>query len=271
MLKKVIVFGKSDFMKEEKVIFYNNKKQKLVGLLTLPTEAKPPIVIIIHGFKGTKEYYPFVNNSIKPLTDAGIAVLRIDCRGSGESDLEFKDMTIKSESEDILTTIKYLQNLKNIDSKKISLIGISMGAGAIITAMKQKPKVKTLVFWGPAWYFGDGDSYFNRPEHRKTIKEEGVFYVTQSFTGKKMVAGKELFKEMTTLDTRPYMKFVKIPVLVLRGSEDEVVGTKKDKEAVKLLNAEYKIIEKGDHNFTDKESEKELIKQTVEWLKKWLR
>ena len=258
-------------MKEEKVIFYNNKKQKLVGLLSIPEKEKSPVAIIIHGFKGTKEYYPFVNNSIKPLTDTGIAVLRIDCRGSGESDSEFKDVTIKSESEDVLTAIEYAKDLKNIDSTKITLIGISMGAGAILLAMEKKPKVKTLVFWGPGWYFGDGDNYYNRPEHRKTIKEEGVFYVTQGFTGKKMVAGKELFQEMSTLDIRPFMKLVKIPVLILRGSEDEIVGTGRDKEAVRLLNAEYKIITKGDHNFIDKDSERELIKLTIDWFIKWLK
>jgi hypothetical protein len=256
-------------MKEEKVIFYNDKKQKLVGLLSLPEKKNPPIAIIIHGFKGTKEYYPFANNSIKQLTDAGIAVLRIDCRGSGESDLEFKNMTIKSESEDVLTTIDYVKTL-NIDSKRIALIGISMGAAAIFMAMKNKPNVKTLVLWGPGWYF-KGSRYYDTPQNRKTIKEEGVFYVKQGFTGKIMVAGKELFKEITTLDIRPFMKFVNIPILVLRGSEDEVVGTSKDKEAVKLINAEYKLIEKGDHNFLNKDSEKELIKHTLDWFNKWLK
>jgi hypothetical protein len=257
-------------MKEEKVVFYNEKNQKLVGLLTLPENKKPPVAIIIHGFKGTKEYHSFASNSIKPLTDAGFAVLRMDCRGSGESDLEFKDMTIKSESEDVLTAIDYAKTLDFLDSGKIALIGISMGVAAIVMAMRNKPKVKTLVFWGPAWYF-NGNKRYDTPEHRKTIKKEGVFYVKQGFTGKIMVAGKELFKELNTLDVRPFMKFVKIPILVLRGSEDEVVGLEGDEEAVKLLNAEYKIIERGDHNFTEKDSEKELIKLTVEWLKKWLK
>jgi hypothetical protein len=255
-------------MREEKIIFYNNKNQKLVGLLSLPEDKKPPIAIIIHGFKGTKEYYPFVNNSIKPLTDNGTAVLRIDCRGSGESDLELKDMTIKSESEDVLTAIDYVKTL-DVDSKRIALIGISMGTAAILMAMKYKPNIRTLVFWGPAWYF-NGSKYYDTPQNRKTVKEQGVFYVSQKLTGKPLIAGKELFKEMTTLDIRPFMKFVKIPTLVLRGSEDEVVGLGKDKEAVKLLNAEYKLIEKGDHNFMDKQSEKELIRQTIEWFNKWL-
>jgi len=256
-------------MREERVVFYNEKNQKLVGLLSLPENKKSPIAIIIHGFKGTKEYYPFVNNSTKPLTDAGIAVLRIDCRGSGESDLEFKDMTIKSESEDVLTAIDYVKTL-DIDSKRIAFAGISMGTAAILMAMKHKPDVKTLVFWGPVWYF-NGDSYYDTPQNRKTVEEEGVFYVKQRLTGKKLIAGKELFKEITTLDVRPFMQFVKIPVLILRGSEDEIAGTGRDKEAIKLLNAEYKVIEKGDHNFTDKDSEKELIKLTVDWFKKWLK
>ncbi len=252
-----------------KVEFYNKEKQKIVGLLSLPEKEKSPIVIIIHGFKGTKEYYPFVNNSVKPLTDAGMAVLRIDCRGSGESDLEFKDMTIKSESEDVLTTIEYVKNL-HIDTEKIALIGISMGTSAILMAMKHKPSVRTLVFWGPAFYFS-GSSYFNTPQNRKTVKEEGVFYVSQKLTGKKLVAGKELFKEMTSLDTRPFMKFVNVPVLILRGAEDEAANIENDKEAAKLLNAEYEIIEKGNHNFLNKESENELVKQTIDWLNKLLK
>ena len=250
--------------KEEKIEFYNKKNQRITGLISFPKEKKPPIVIIIHGFKGTKEYYPFVNNSIKLFADAGIVVLRMDCRGSGESDLEFKDMTIKSESEDVLTAIDYVKTL-DVDSKKIGLIGISLGATAILMAMARKSEVKTLVFWGPAWTF-NGEKYFDTSQNRKTIKEEGVFYVKQKFTGKKLIAGKELFEEFTSFDIRPFIKNIKKPILILRGLEDEVVGTEKDKEAVELLNAEYKIIEKGDHNFTDENSEKKLIKLTVDWL-----
>ena len=204
------------------------------------------------------------------MTDAGIAVFRIDCRGSGESDLEFKDMTIKSESEDVLTAINFVKTLDSVDSDKIALIGISMGAAAVLMAMKNKPEVRTLVFWGPGWYF-NGITRYNTPENRKTVKEEGVFYVKQGFTGKTMVAGREHFSELTTLDIRPYMKFVKIPTLILRGSEDEVVGSDRDEEAMQLLNAEYKIVKKGDHSFTDKDSEKELIKLTINWLGKHLK
>lgn len=252
----------------EKVEFKNSRGEKIVGILTSSEKEKPPIVIIIHGFKGAKEYYPMVNNAVKPLVDSGIAVLRIDCRGTGESDCEFKDMTVKSESEDILTAIDYVKTL-NIDKERIGLIGISMGADAILMAMEKKLNVKTIVFWGPGWMF-KGLEYFDTPENRKTVGEEGVFYVTAKLTGQKLVAGKELFKEFRELDIRPYMKFVEVPNLILRGSKDDVSTPEQDREARGLLNAEYVLIENGDHNFLDKRAEEELIEKTLNWFNKWL-
>ena len=43
-----------DYMLEKRVDFYNTKRQRIVGLLSLPKNRKPPIAIIIHGFKARK-------------------------------------------------------------------------------------------------------------------------------------------------------------------------------------------------------------------------
>lgn len=251
-------------MEESKIIIYNSKNQKIVGLLSHPDKNNLPIMIIVHGFKGTKEYYPFVNNSVERFIEAGMAVLRIDCRGSGESDGDFRKTTIESEAEDILTVIEFVKTQNKIDPERIGIIGISMGTAAVLFALKKKPYVKALIFWGPMFF---GINYYNTPEHRKTIEKEGVFYVSQKLTGKKLTAGKELFNELKTLDTSIVMKSINLPTLILRGSEEEVVEISQDKKVVKLLNADYKIIKNGDHNFTDKNSEAELIKSTIEWCK----
>ncbi|MDP3057783.1 MAG: alpha/beta fold hydrolase [bacterium] len=254
-------------MKEIKIIIHNSKNQKIVGLLSYPDKNNLPIVIIVHGFKGTKEYYPFVNNSVECFAEAGIAVLRIDCRGSGESEGDFKEATIGSEAEDILTAIEFAKTHDKVDPKRIGIIGISMGAAAALFALRKKLSVKALIFWGPMFF---GINYYDTPEHRKTIEEEGVFYVSQKFTGKKLTAGKELFNELKTLDSSPVMKLINLPTLILRGSKEEVIEISQDKKAVKLLNADYKIIKNGDHNFTDKNSETELIKSTIAWCKEKL-
>jgi len=257
-------------MNEKKIFFKNSKGQKIAALLAMPKEKNPPLIIIVHGFKGTKEHYPMVNNAIQPFLDNGFAVLRIDCRGTGESDMEFKDMTLYTEAEDILTTLEFVKTLP-INQDKVGIIAISMSSSVAIIA---KPKVKTMVFWGPGWKLGLG-SYYDQPQHRKTIKEEGVWHVSLKniYNRKKilkhLVAGKELFNEMLTLDlTKELPKLSNIPTLILRGDKDEVTGGTGDEKVVKLMKSELKIIKGGDHNFLEPEAEAELIKTTIEWLNK---
>lgn len=254
-------------MLDNKIKFYNSKKQKIVGLYSSPNEDRCPIVMIVHGFKGDKEYYPFVNNSVKSFLEAGIAVIRIDCRGSGESDMEFKYVTIESEAEDVRSTVEFVKTLREIDSRRIGVIGVSMGATASLLAARNISDIKALIFWGPMFF---GINYYDTPKHRKTIEKEGVFYVSQKLTGKKMIAGKRLFEALKNLDTSAAMREIKIPSLIIRGSKEEVIDAMQDKKAIELLHSDYQIIKNGDHNFTDKNSEKELIETTINWCKEKL-
>ena len=52
-----------DAIMEKKKIFFsgNSKRKKLVGLLELPKQKNPPIVVLMHGLKGHKTYYSFMN------------------------------------------------------------------------------------------------------------------------------------------------------------------------------------------------------------------
>ncbi len=256
-------------MTEEKLYFENSNGIKLCGVLSNPTEDKQrPIIILCHGFCTSKESTTCIRLE-EILNESEFSSFRIDLFGHGESEGKFEDITVKSESEDVLTAIKYVKTL-NVDKEKIALMGISMGADAILMAMEKRPDVKTIVFWAPAWFFKDV-YYYHTSENRKTVEEEGVFYVTRQLTGQKMIAGKELFEEFRELDIKPYMNFVEVPTLILRGSKDDVSTPEQDKEARELLNAEYVLIENGDHNFLDKRAEKELIEKTLNWFNKWLK
>lgn len=59
----------------KKVSFYNKKGQKLVGILDMPKNKNPPIVIMLHGLNGHKTYYEFMNHLAKELPKHGFAVL----------------------------------------------------------------------------------------------------------------------------------------------------------------------------------------------------
>ena len=118
----------------EEVTFYNKKdKITLAGTLTTPKNKKDfPTVILITGSGPQNRNEEAMNH--KPflvisdyLTRNGIAVLRYDDRGVGESEGEYSKATSKDLSRDTEAAIKYLKSRKEIDKNKIGLVGHSEG------------------------------------------------------------------------------------------------------------------------------------------------
>jgi pimeloyl-ACP methyl ester carboxylesterase len=126
--------------KEEEVSYENKKdKIKLAGTLTFPrTNGKHPAVILItgSGYQDRNEtvvgHRPFLVLA-DYLTRKGIAVLRVDDRGVGGSDKGSPNYTSENFAGDVLAGIEYLKTRKEIDRKKIGLIGHS--EGGIIASM----------------------------------------------------------------------------------------------------------------------------------------
>ncbi|GAA0873324.1 hypothetical protein GCM10009117_24710 [Gangjinia marincola] len=119
----------------EEVVFKNADAEdiQLAGTLFLPEKSKKaPVAIIISGSgpqnrNGTllgHEYYLVLADH---LVRQGIAVLRYDERGVAESEGEFKGSTSADFSTDVEAAISYLNTRKDINKKKIGLIGHSEG------------------------------------------------------------------------------------------------------------------------------------------------
>ena len=116
-------------------IQFENKKDQIVlaGTLTLPKkEGNFPAVVLISGsgpqnrneeLLGHKPFLVLADH----LTKNGIAVLRFDDRGTAESKGDFKTATSLDFASDVESAIEYLQTRKEINKKKIGLIGHSEG------------------------------------------------------------------------------------------------------------------------------------------------
>ncbi|MXV38682.1 alpha/beta fold hydrolase [Flavobacteriaceae bacterium Ap0902] len=118
----------------EEVDFENNDANiKLAGTLSLPHEGKSfPAVILISGsgpqnrdeeILGHKPFLVLADH----LTKHGIAVLRYDDRGVGQSTGDFKTATTADFATDVESAIAYLKTRKEINSNQIGLIGHSEG------------------------------------------------------------------------------------------------------------------------------------------------
>ena len=130
----------------EDVNFQNTKANiTLAGTLTLPKkEGVFPVVILISGSGPQNRDEELVGH--KPfliisdyLTKNGIAVFRYDDRGVGQSKGDFKTATSADFATDVESAITYLKTRKEINKKKIGLVGHSEG-GLIAPMVASKSK-----------------------------------------------------------------------------------------------------------------------------------
>jgi pimeloyl-ACP methyl ester carboxylesterase len=131
----------------EEVTFVNKKANniKLAGTLTLPKNVKNPAVAILITGSGPQNrnseilgHKPFLVLS-DYLTRNGIAVLRYDDRGVADSEGTQKGKTSADFATDVEAAITYLKTRKDINTKKIGLIGHSEG-GFIAPMIASKNK-----------------------------------------------------------------------------------------------------------------------------------
>lgn len=147
---------------EEEVGYRNVKDNvKLAGTLTVPRgDGKFPAVILITGSGAQDrdstvlEHRPFLVLA-DYLTRRGIAVLRVDDRGIGGSDLGSLAATTENYVGDVLAGIEYLKSRREINSSQIGLIGHSEGGIIAPLAAVRSKDVAFIVMLAGSGQAGD--------------------------------------------------------------------------------------------------------------------
>ena len=138
--------------KEEQVTYRNEKADiQLAGTLTSPRGDGPfPAVLLITG-SGPQDrnetlmgHRPFLVLA-DYLTRRGIAVLRVDDRGVGGSTGNVMRSTDDDFADDVLAGVAFLKGRKDIDGKRIGLIGHSEGGLVAPMAAARSPDVAFIV------------------------------------------------------------------------------------------------------------------------------
>lgn len=157
--------GKSDYSPSKKATYLSEEVRVqlpggdiLAGSLTYPKQAlgKIPAVVLITGSSPhdrdnsspeapRRAYRPFRQIADR-LSSNGIAVLRMDDRGVGESvGGDIRDMSTDERAKDIEECIGYLRGRPEIDGSRIGLIGLSEGVSISHMIAAHDARIKALV------------------------------------------------------------------------------------------------------------------------------
>jgi len=110
-----------------------------------------PTVVMLHGLSGSSDSngYLFVGQA-RRFAAAGIACLRVDFFGSGNSDGAHVDMTVWTELSDSQRIFEYAFSQPGVDTARLGVLGYSFGGGIAALLTGIEPRIQALVGWSPA-------------------------------------------------------------------------------------------------------------------------
>lgn len=241
----------------------------LDGTLVTPDGPSAQAVVFVHGGGVTREEGGFFTRLAAGLGEAGVASLRYDLRGHGESEGLQQEATLTAHLNDIQTAIAHLRDV--VGRSAISLLGASFGGGLVAYYAAKRPQELTrLVLLNPQLNYKD--RYIDQKPHwtddhlsvqaARLLQNRG--YLDHSPTVKH---GRATLNEVFWI--RPYLVLgeIQAPTLIVHGTKDTFVSIDASRAAVQQLRAEHKLVEidGAQHGFAVHEDPQYLNPQSQEW------
>ncbi|MCE2983892.1 MAG: alpha/beta hydrolase [Parachlamydia sp.] len=260
-------------VEERESVVLTNQSQKIFAVLHRPLKGqKVPAIVICSGFAGNKcgKYRLFVSLA-KRMAAEGIAVLRFDYRCAGDSEGDFKDITMEGKLSDTLLCLNFLKNHPQVDSESIGLLGRSLGGAIAILSASAFPGVKSLALWAPV---------FTSEPWRKlweTVKANPALLITKDIL-KHLPASfpnMDFLQQFFKLDIEKNVAELKnVPLLHIHGEQDLVVKIEHAKGYKKARgeaeNTRFIVLPNSDHDFSEASEQEIAIQETCDWFKKTL-
>lgn len=268
---------------EEPVAIERHGKQ-IAGILHLPDGVRqPPVVLMMHGFTGSKNEFTIAGTETglfafmaDRLAEAGIASLRIDFTGSGESSGQWQDTTFSGQIADAIDAFDHLQTLPEVDGSRIGILGYSQGGlvGAHLAAAR--PEADAMVLWAPVT---DPMATYSTIMGADKVaaglaaRKDETITADLSWGGQTTLKG-GFFHELPLMSAAGAIASYPGPLRVIVGSEETIV-TPQPIAGNQLLQyhegTEDLVVLETDHDFGAGTSislaEQELAPKTVEWFR----
>ena len=235
-------------MKVEAVSFKSEGKN-VSGILHFPDIKSPPCVIASHGLLSSKNSEKYIALG-EWIAKEGMALLRFDFRGIGESEGGEEDNTISKKLMDLGAALDFVRSYPGLGNQ-IGLVGSSLGGFLTLMKASMDKEVKAFVVWATPHHLDD---------LRTNKREEDYPLPPEAF-----------FEDLPKHRLLPLLSKVS-NCLVIHGEKDELVPVEQAWEIFHHLREpkEIHVIEGADHRMTIPAHRQRAIELTVEWFEKYL-
>ncbi len=249
----------------QRVEIDNPSGETLSGVIEWPSLGDiQAYAVFAHCFTCGKDSHAAKRIS-RMLAERGIAVLRFDFAGIGDSEGVFEDTNFSGNVEDLLAFIDYLEE-EGMPPQL--LIGHSLGGAAVLAAAAQRDVVKAVATIGaPA-----------RPEHvahllpdnLEDLGEDEAIEVQLGIN--KMKIKKQFLDDIKKQNTSELLFGLNKAVLITHSPEDEIVDIKNAEEIFKSLHhpKSFLSLDGMSHLILEKEQARYIANVIYEWSSRYV-
>ncbi len=204
-------------MKSQRIEFENRQGLRLSARLDLPSRGEPRVhALYAHCFTCNKDLTGAYHLS-RTLTAAGVAVLRFDFTGLGQSEGAFADTGFSSNVADLEDAAAFMEKAHQAPGL---LIGHSLGGAAVLMAAARIDSVKAVVTIGaPA---DPAHVLQHLADQRETLETEGEAHIVVA--GRRFTLRRKFLDDLTGTRFADALKRLDRPLLVLHAPLDDTVG-----------------------------------------------
>jgi pimeloyl-ACP methyl ester carboxylesterase len=242
----------------------------LAATLVVPEQALPhQVIVLVHGGGVTREEGGFFTRLAAGLGKAGIASLRFDLRGHGESGGKQEELTLAAILNDIRVALAHAREITS--ATIVNLLGASFAGGICgYYAAKCPAEVSKLVLLNPQFDYKkrtiDSQPYWSNDyldqEAAQQLTEHGYIQFTPS-----LKHGRAIFNEVFWLRPDDVVGDIETPTLVVHGTKDTLVPIELTKAVLPRFGVTptFVHIEGAQHGFAVHDDPQYLNPQSQAW------
>ena len=256
------------FRMEEKVFISGSDGLKLCGILSQnEKEKRSGAVVLCHGFATSKDSRTFIELENR-LLRGGLAVLRFDFFGHGESDGCFEEITVGKAIDNVKTAWTFMQKKGFLP---LGLVGSSFGGLAAASAAPDLPGLCALALKSPV----TGslvDLMMQRNKRDADRWKRDGFILLPFEEGESLRLNYTFYEDEKSRSAVGRAEEINCQVLIVQGDRDESVPPEQSRLFFnRLRQGRLHMIKGADHRYSEPRHFSEMIDVLDEFLLKTIK